>query len=147
MSRAEISQAKRKRIFDRDKGLCQMCGKELTMNLIMHDDGTTGIVPKNFYTIDHIKPYSKGGNNSDDNLRLLCKTCNCSKHNREAEDYIKMLDKKVFDSFEHKYKDLILKDYVKLGEKETLINGLQEIKDKFIKEIENHINMINKLEG
>lgn len=35
MSRTEISQIKRKRIFERDKSMCQMCGKELTMDLIM----------------------------------------------------------------------------------------------------------------
>ena len=145
MSRNDISQDKRKRVFERDNGICQMCGIKLTMHL--EPFGNMECFPKNYYTIDHIKPVSKGGKNSEENLRLLCRTCNCSKHNREAEDYINILDKKIFNSFEYKNKDLILKDYVKLGEKETLIKGLEKIKDKFIKEIEHHIDIINKMEG
>ena len=33
---------------------------------------------------DHIKPWSKGGQTTSDNLQLLCKTCNIKKSNYDA---------------------------------------------------------------
>jgi len=46
---------------------CCKCGKKLTW--------------ENF-TIDHIKPYSKGGRTSIDNAALMCQSCNSKKGNR-----------------------------------------------------------------
>ena len=37
---------------------------------------------KEFLTIDHIKPISLGGENTLDNIQILCKTCNFKKGNR-----------------------------------------------------------------
>jgi 5-methylcytosine-specific restriction endonuclease McrA len=43
---------------------CKKCGEVLTWD--------------NF-TIDHIKPYSKGGRTSLDNAQLMCRSCNSRK--------------------------------------------------------------------
>jgi 5-methylcytosine-specific restriction endonuclease McrA len=70
----------RARVFLRDNFTCQECGWRPAQQFI----------PKNYtgsYTIwdgrvlhmDHIKPVSKGGDNSIDNLRVLCDKCNSSK--------------------------------------------------------------------
>jgi 5-methylcytosine-specific restriction endonuclease McrA len=50
-----------KKIFQRDKFICQYCGS------------------KEKLTIDHIFPLSKGGNNDDKNLQVLCLKCNQKK--------------------------------------------------------------------
>ncbi|MGD0778143.1 MAG: HNH endonuclease signature motif containing protein [Candidatus Solibacter sp.] len=34
------------------------------------------------FTIDHIKPYSKGGRTELDNADLMCRSCNAAKGNR-----------------------------------------------------------------
>ncbi len=53
----------RKRIINRDRGLCQMCGNEGD-------------------SVDHIVPRSQGGTDDDWNLQLLCRSCNSSKGGR-----------------------------------------------------------------
>ena len=52
-------------VFERDGPLCSSCGSL--------DD----------LTIDHIKPLSRGGTNTLDNLTPLCRSCNSSKGNRQ----------------------------------------------------------------
>jgi hypothetical protein len=49
----------------RDQGLCQHCG--------------TSAGPMEY---DHVIPYSLGGDNSVENIQLLCRRCNASKSNR-----------------------------------------------------------------
>ena len=53
----------RQRIINRDRGLCQMCSNEGD-------------------SVDHIVPRSQGGTDDDDNLQLLCRSCNSSKGGR-----------------------------------------------------------------
>jgi 5-methylcytosine-specific restriction endonuclease McrA len=53
----------RQRIINRDRGLCQQCGNEGD-------------------SVDHIVPRSQGGTDDDENLQLLCRTCNSSKGGR-----------------------------------------------------------------
>lgn len=38
-------------------------------------------------TIDHVKPVSKGGTNTMDNVQILCYSCNRRKGNRNEDDY------------------------------------------------------------
>jgi 5-methylcytosine-specific restriction endonuclease McrA len=49
----------------RDEGLCQHCG--------------TSTGPMQY---DHVIPYSVGGDNSVENIQLLCRRCNAAKSNR-----------------------------------------------------------------
>lgn len=64
----KISEAKRLRILRRDNFTCQKCG--------FHTDD------KSKLHIDHILPFSKGGDNSDKNLQVLCPECNLAKSDK-----------------------------------------------------------------
>jgi 5-methylcytosine-specific restriction endonuclease McrA len=55
------------KVYKRDKGRCQLCQDKLLLK-----DAT----------LDHIKPKSKGGPNSIDNLQLMCRQCNLFKANK-----------------------------------------------------------------
>jgi len=56
-------------VFFRDKGRCQICGKDLTC-LISTD---------NKINYDHIIPLEQGGSNDPSNFQLACESCNISK--------------------------------------------------------------------
>jgi 5-methylcytosine-specific restriction endonuclease McrA len=63
-------------LFARDKGRCQLCGYELSMDTKRPDPRTP--------TRDHIVPLSKGGTHERTNLQLACDVCNVRKSNRCA---------------------------------------------------------------
>lgn len=71
--RPKVSKTKRKRIYQRDDGMCVYCGKKLS---------------KNEFWIDHIKPLSRGGNNEDENLAVSCRKCNLSKGTKTIEEFM-----------------------------------------------------------
>lgn len=54
-------------IYDKSNHHCSICGKPLRYGEM---------------TIDHIVPLSRGGENTDDNLRCVCEECNKLKGNR-----------------------------------------------------------------
>lgn len=63
------------RIYQRDGGVCQRCGDRVRF-------GGNHVAPFDVVksgAIDHIFPRSRGGQNGDENLRLLCKSCNSQK--------------------------------------------------------------------
>lgn len=63
------------RIFRRDAGVCQKCGARVKFGgncVSPFDKIKSGAV-------DHIMPRSRGGQNTDDNLQLLCMSCNSQK--------------------------------------------------------------------
>lgn len=68
-------ESRRQEVYDRDGNKCLKCGKESRLSL------------------DHIKPKSKGGGWSVDNLQTLCRNCNTDKGDTEI-DYrgLKKLD-------------------------------------------------------
>ena len=66
--RRVISGTTRQNVLMRDNYTCQICGATVK-------DGAK-------LEIDHIIPQSKGGTNDENNLQVLCKQCNCEKHNR-----------------------------------------------------------------
>jgi 5-methylcytosine-specific restriction endonuclease McrA len=58
--RAEVMSA----VVIRDEGACVLCKSKQELQY------------------DHILPFSRGGNNEVENIRLLCKACNLRKHNK-----------------------------------------------------------------
>lgn len=62
MTREEIPIAMRRRIIERDDGLCVYCGEK----------------PWQLH-IDHVIPVSRGGMNTYGNLVVACSHCNCRK--------------------------------------------------------------------
>ena len=56
-------------VLIRDNCICKMCGASPAKNssVMLH--------------VDHIKPWSKGGETVSDNLRTLCSVCNIGRSN------------------------------------------------------------------
>lgn len=62
-------------VFYRDKGRCQICGKDLTGLL-------KPVTDKNF---DHIIPLKQGGSNDPTNFQLTCERCNLKKSDKNCD--------------------------------------------------------------
>lgn len=58
-------------IFERDRGICQYCGKHF---------------PRTQLTIDHVIPQSRGGADTWENLALACLACNVRKADRTPDE-------------------------------------------------------------
>ena len=69
-----IRQEKRLAIYLRDGLACAYCGASV-------EDGS-------ILTLDHIKPYSKGGSNEAKNLITSCRKCNSSRGVRPLKQFI-----------------------------------------------------------
>ena len=65
----DINWRLRAKILIRDNCICKMCGTSPAKNadVVLH--------------VDHIIPYSKGGETVEENLQTLCMTCNIGKSN------------------------------------------------------------------
>lgn len=63
----------------RQGGKCLYCGKSCIENT-NHEDPAKA-------TIDHIRPKSKGGKDSLDNLAIACRPCNKERGNRPWLDF------------------------------------------------------------
>lgn len=66
------------KLFERDAGVCYICGKRCDWSDIVEQDGTM-IAGDNYPSIDHVKPVSKGGTHTWDNIKLACRLCNTLK--------------------------------------------------------------------
>ena len=66
---------KRLAIYLRDGLACVWCGSSL-------EEGVT-------FTLDHLKPHSRGGGNEATNLVTACKRCNSSRGNRTVKRFAK----------------------------------------------------------
>jgi 5-methylcytosine-specific restriction endonuclease McrA len=58
-------------IFERDRNICQYCGKQFA---------------KSHLTLDHVIPQSRGGADTWENLVLACLACNVKKADRTPEE-------------------------------------------------------------
>lgn len=68
-------------LFDRDNGICKICGKLCDYNDYVVNNG--GVIVGNKYpSIDHIVPVSKGGSHTWDNVQLAHKRCNSVKSDK-----------------------------------------------------------------
>ena len=66
-----------KALIERDNGVCQICGRPVDIN-----DVKDGHIRKNYPTIDHIIPLSKGGPHTWNNVQLAHMGCNSGKCDR-----------------------------------------------------------------
>lgn len=65
-----MTSALKRKILNRDNYTCQKCGNSIRKE------------PNLLLEIDHIKPLSKGGVTTEENLQVLCWRCNRSKGNK-----------------------------------------------------------------
>lgn len=68
-TRREVNWRLRAKVLIRDSCICQMCGASPAKN------------PETVLHVDHILPWSKGGETVDENLQTLCAVCNIGKSN------------------------------------------------------------------
>lgn len=65
-------------LFKKDNGVCYLCGKQCDWNDVDADGNAQG----NYPSIDHVRPLSKGGTHTWNNVRLACRSCNNAKGSR-----------------------------------------------------------------
>jgi hypothetical protein len=70
----------KKNVFLRDRGICQWCGKKLTMGTM---------------TVDHVFPTSRNGSNTWRNVVASCLPCNNAKDNMTGPEYEQSSGKKL----------------------------------------------------
>ena len=70
-------------LYNRDKGICKICGLKCNWNDI-ESKNNYSIVGANYPSIDHIKPISRGGSHTWDNVQLAHHKCNAIKRDKEA---------------------------------------------------------------
>lgn len=63
--------------YARFNGLCQYCGRKTTLARTGEDRAT----------VDHVVPYSKGGQNVEGNRALACYRCNQWKGSKDAAEF------------------------------------------------------------
>jgi 5-methylcytosine-specific restriction endonuclease McrA len=66
----QLSEKVRAAVIERDRSTCYLCHRYLKPHEI---------------SVDHVRPYTKGGTNSISNLRVACRSCNSRKGNRDAK--------------------------------------------------------------
>lgn len=81
MKRKQLPYNLRRYIYERDDKTCQLCGENTRFFKSLYDTPFDDM-PK-AGSVDHIIPLSKGGTDDPENLRRACRSCNCSRRNRE----------------------------------------------------------------
>lgn len=76
-----------KKLYQRDKGRCYICGLECSYDDYIRTD--TAFIAGDFYpSIDHVVPLSRGGKHSWDNVRLAHRRCNTAKRDIPPDLYL-----------------------------------------------------------
>lgn len=68
-------------LYDRDKGICHLCGAKCDLDDKEEIDGVI-ICGNSYPSIDHVIPLAKGGVHSWDNVKLAHRICNSIKSDR-----------------------------------------------------------------
>lgn len=75
----ERREALRAELFARQRGLCHLCGKEMTLERNRYDKRG---VSRQFATFDHVIPHSEGGTTHVSNLKLAHRGCNNARNSK-----------------------------------------------------------------
>jgi 5-methylcytosine-specific restriction endonuclease McrA len=67
-------------IYEKDNGICYLCGKPVNMNKLENEN-----IPADYGTIDHVIPIIAGGLHEYTNIRLAHLSCNGAKSDRIIE--------------------------------------------------------------
>ena len=70
------------RLYERDNGICYLCGTKCNYDDISITDEGYYIAGKTYPSIDHVNPLSKGGKHSWDNVKLAHYRCNTLKSDK-----------------------------------------------------------------
>ena len=81
VSRLHDSDINIEKLFERDRGICYLCGNACDWNDGAWIDGTF-IAGNNYPSIDHVFPISKGGTHTWGNIKLACRRCNTLKRDQ-----------------------------------------------------------------
>lgn len=73
----------------RDNNICYLCGEKVTFDDYKITEEGYFIANGTYPSIDHIKPISKGGTHTWDNVKLAHMECNCLKSDKLIEDLAK----------------------------------------------------------
>lgn len=90
IKRKHFSDAERKELYKRADGCCQLCGRRITIN---------------DFTVDHIVPLGRGGNNDMSNVQAVCKVCNQFKANIYPEQFVDRITEIFMFQMEKQYGD------------------------------------------
>lgn len=70
------------KLYKRDNGMCWICGESCNYSDCRTDNKGNFIVGKNYPSIDHVYPLSKGGLHTWDNVKLAHHYCNTVKNDK-----------------------------------------------------------------
>lgn len=71
-----------KRLYERDNGVCWICGGECDLDDFVVKNGVT-ICGNNYPSVDHVVPICEGGVDSWDNVKLAHRYCNSERYWKE----------------------------------------------------------------
>ena len=71
-----------KKLYDRDGGICWLCGKECDYDDYYITEEGYFVTGANYPSVDHVYPLSKGGLHSWDNVKLAHHLCNTLKRDK-----------------------------------------------------------------
>src|SRR5690625_3133349 len=106
--RKRLSKKNRVAVIERDGRTCKVCGKQ---NLVLYQEildfvKENGLeeLPKDMMDreaeIDHIIPFSEGGECNLDNFQILCRSCNNSKGSKSMDEFIEYRKRKGLEVIE-----------------------------------------------
>lgn len=86
--RTNIRPAIRRAVYERDDWTCQVCGLRIAPTTDQHHSGHRAPVADDgtLLTLDHRRPYSDGGADTEENLRALCGPCNVARGTRPLDE-------------------------------------------------------------